>query len=174
MNDCLSEVCSYAVPPAGGNVLHPSNTLTCKEGDPNCDFGPAGDGICTFKISLCFNVTDTRFPCVSADKVSRIHFTDPAESHPRTGIETENRDALEAALIGLGGTVTQGVNRSIAFTPSLTTADICTSALLIKVPLIHTGLGLRKGHSAIRDRVFPNASDIHATDRDRLNLICTP
>ena len=41
------------------------------------DVGPAGDGVCTFQLSLCFNVSDTRIPCLAPDKLSRIRVTYP-------------------------------------------------------------------------------------------------
>ena len=174
-NDCVAEVCSFAAPPPDVNVLHPPNTLTCKEGDPACDFGSAGDGTCTMKISLCFNVTDTRIPCVSPDLVGRIHFSDPAESHPHPGADTANRDALEAALLGLpGAALTNTPDRSIAFAPELTQIDVCTAPVLLTVPLRQTTLGPRARHLAIRYRVFQHASDHRAIDRDIIRLTCTP
>ena len=170
----MAEICSYAAPPPDENVLHPSNSLTCKEGDPSCDFGPAGDGICTFKLSICFNVSDTRIPCVSTDMVTRIHFSNPNQAYPRTATDTDNRDALEAGLLTFpGGAISSVGQRSIVYTPALTTPDICTPGVLFKVPLRQTALGLKTKHTAMRYRVYQDATK-RVTDGDILRMTCTP
>jgi hypothetical protein len=177
-NDCLSEVCSYAVPPPGTNVLHPPNDIVCHDGDPSCDFsgGEGPDGVCTFKVSLCFNVTDLRFPCVLQDRqVTRVHFTDPAQGRPpRNATDQANLAALEAALLGLpGAAITSSPVRSVLYTPALANGDICTAPVFFNVPLRQTPLGPRSRHKSIRYRVFPTASS-KGVDRDILRLTCTP
>ena len=106
--------------------------------------------------------------------MTRIRFTAPAQTKPRVGVDTDNRDALEAALLTLpGASITLTAPRSVLFVPDLTTPDICTPTLLFKVPLRPTKLGLRARQSALRYRAYVDGM-AHATDRDILRLKCTP
>lgn len=59
----------------------------------------------------------------------------PNQGSPRTVIDRENRDAFEAALMKLGGLVSdaQGT-RSIVFNPPLA-ATVCTDPVLFKLAL---------------------------------------
>jgi len=108
--------------------------------------------------------------------VSRVFFSDPYETDPHPGADTANRDALEAALLGLqqGAAISYGRGRSIVFTPPLTQGDICTAPALIKVPLRQTRLGLRRRQIMLRYKIYKNATDRHQIDRDILRLTCTP
>ena len=173
--DCLAEVCSLAPPPPDVNLLHPSNRIICKEGDPACDFGPGGDGICTFKVALCFNVSDTRQQCVLPPKVTRISFVGPAGIYPvKNPIDQDNIDALETATLTLpGSAISTTPRRSVLFTPPLTVTDICSPDLLFKVPLRQTRLGYLTGRKALRYRVYPNPEFV-GPDRDAVRFRCTP
>jgi len=53
--------------PAPDRRGRPDRRLSCRDGDPSCDGGPAGDGTCTFDIALCLNVADSRLDCSPAD-----------------------------------------------------------------------------------------------------------
>ena len=174
--DCRAEVCSFAVPPEGTNVLHPPRRLTCQEGDPRCDFGPAGDNTCTFMLAFCFNVADTRSRCIAPEQVMRFHLVDPSEGDPKGPLDLAIRDAIEAALLGLpGAAITNTPVRSVLFAPPLIQTGICTVGTPINIPLREARGGLRKRSLLLRYRTFaaPDRLTLE-TDRDMIVLMCTP
>lgn len=106
--DCQHEWLTRPVPDRGGNGI-PRNRLACSEGDGACDAGAAGDGVCDFRVSLCFNQFDRRLvdgggqvACAPSD-VGRVELKRPRQDSPRDETDAANRDSLEAALGGLGG-----------------------------------------------------------------------
>jgi len=194
-NDCLQEFCVVPPPPQDGPHSLPSNIMVCKEGDPSCD-STVGDNICTFKVALCFNVIDSRYPCVSEHSVERVHLRRPSQGLARTTIDKANRDALEAALIALGGKVggqcrkpgpkfgkfcTSAADcgggpcsgRNIFFNPPVTATHVCTPYADFKVPLGVTPSGVKNGQGDIRMGTVPPKGSRFA-DGDILKFICRP
>ncbi|MFQ5668157.1 MAG: hypothetical protein ACE5I7_17215 [Candidatus Binatia bacterium] len=171
-NDCFHEFCTRPLAPPRHNGL-PSNSLVCKDDDPSCDFGPPGDRTCTFHVAFCFNVQllDFRRPCRATGPVRRVHLTQPNEGRPRTAAGLANRDAVEAALMRLGGTLDNSTFRSVIFQPPLTDA-VCTDFVPIKVPLrVRRSGAARSTHGKVRVRVFPPNG---GRDGDQLRFRCNP
>jgi len=188
--DCRHEWLTHPMPVLSAKGL-PLNHVECKEGDSTCDVGAAGDGACTFQVALCLNASEPRFTCPAGDVVS-VRLQQPPQANPRAGADTANRDALEAALGGVGGSVrgqcanaarrgqlcvansdcdaTAGSGdgrcrgRFVAFTPALTT-DRCTSFAAITVPLRRTGSAVARGQKTLRLKTTPSKDPI--TQRPR-------
>ena len=61
-SDCVAEwrVDNPLNAPAVDNRGFPSPKQTCTDGDPTCDADGAADGVCTFRVALCFNAADDR------------------------------------------------------------------------------------------------------------------
>jgi len=171
----------------------PRNRLECTEGDPACDFGPAGDNACTFNIKLCFNVTEERLACAPTD-VARVQLLQPPEAQPKDATTLANRDALETALAGLQGVVrgqctrprvkagqlcrvnadcdsatgsANGVckGRFVAFDPPLSTANACTNFASISVPLRQTAHGLKSASETLKLRASPSKDPVTGRKR---------
>ena len=182
----------------------PRAQLACDDDDPACDFGAAaGDAACTFHVALCLNVTERRFldraaqPLCMPSDVGWMVFTAPREADPRDAIDAQNRDALEAVLIGVGAIVRRqcqprGVEpstpcvtdgdcggarrcrtRFTRFTPPLDTHDRCTTFADVLVPLRHGMHGAITGSRTLRVTTAPFAASA-ARDTDALKLVCRP
>jgi len=95
--ECILEWRADPVPPVDRNGI-PARRLRCTDDDPECDFGPLGDHTCNFRIALCFNLTDARFPACTPRDVEQVRIRAPREAAPRDAVDQANRDALEAAL----------------------------------------------------------------------------
>lgn len=134
-NDCLSEICVSPPGPHRPNGL-PDNHFACKRDDPTCD-AVLGDDACTFVYRICFNLktVEDRFVCSATGPVTNVFLHVPLEYRPGSSVNTENRDAWEAALLKLpGASVGAFKKRSITFNPPL--ADtICTDSIPYKIPL---------------------------------------
>jgi len=179
-NDCLHEFCSAVDPePTDRFNGKPGNLIECTDDDPDCDFGPPGDRACTFRFSLCFNVTDKRFNCTSPQVVERVRFRRPKEAD-----DIANRDAMEAAVLALGmgaslnvGAGTPG-RRAIEFSPPLTKKDVCTAPVDFKVSLPPTTGRRAIGRGVAVTVVEPPRKGLTShqfhRDGDFLQLICHP
>src|ERR1019366_7235178 len=103
-NGCMLEWFTEPVTALGRNGL-PLRQLTCTDDNPACDFGATtGDHACTFHVAVCLDVVDTRLSCVPTD-VAQVQLLSPNEAKPKGTPAMANRDALESALTGIGGTV---------------------------------------------------------------------
>jgi hypothetical protein len=101
-NDCVQEFCTAPVAGAGATGL-PGSRLDCTDDDPACDFGPTtGDGACTFHVAMCFNVAETRVPCVSSGAVEAVELNHPNPAEYRNSVDVDNRLSLEAAIASVG------------------------------------------------------------------------
>src|SRR5262249_54445242 len=124
--------------------------FVCKDDDPTCDFGPVGDHACTFRVSLCFNVVETRFQCVSPGAVESVSFLREANPSDK---DVANRDALESALTALGGTVQSGDGifngRAVVYNPPLTGPNTCTPFAEVRVPLGGQTTGVYTKHHKV-------------------------
>ena len=55
-SDCYVELDVAAIE-NGTDAVKRNKKVLCTDGDP-CDFGPCGDGVCDFKVRLCWNQND--------------------------------------------------------------------------------------------------------------------
>jgi cysteine-rich repeat protein len=179
-NDCIHEFCPGAVPkPTDRHNGLPGALIECTEGDPACDLGPVGDNVCTMSLSLCFNVVEDRFPfvCQSSGEVKYVRLR-KARKNP---VDIANRDALEAAVAGLGAELVLGPGipsrRAMLFDPPLTEPDVCTDFAEINVPLRKRRAGgFAKGRKVILVIADPPKKGPKRPkfDTDYLKLICNP
>lgn len=176
--------------------------VRCTDGDPSCDAGPAGDGVCHVRLALCFNVDDPRGRCESRS-VSELRIVDPGVK-PRTPGDEENREALERVLEQLGaptgGSCMRGPRRfqpcgadadcdsrpgrgdgrcqiTATFEPALASANQCTASTLIAVPMRERGTRWMRGLQRLRVQAMtadPAERDALRRDLDTLTLICDP
>jgi hypothetical protein len=169
--DCLTEICLASPGPRLPNGL-PDNHLTCKSDDPTCD-AVVGDNACTFTFRICFNLSgENRFQCRARGPVSAIYLHAPNENKPRTEVNTENRDAFEAALMQLGGVLSGFKQRSISFVPGL--ADtVCTEPIPWTVPLKQNQRTLALSRRKVRVNWHVYGST-RGFDGDHLYLRCDP
>jgi len=190
-SDCSAEWFTLPAPTTNHNG-RPSNRVQCREGDPSCDFGPAGDGACTFHVALCLNVADARLACTPSD-VREVRIL-----RPNIGARHEdrlNREAIEDALHGIGARV-QGIcagrqppracsanadcdstlgagdglcRRTAAFQPPLS-SERCTGFAEVSVPL----RGSRQARGVKHLRLATLSSNQRRPDNDALSLVCVP
>jgi len=181
-NDCVQEFCTS---PAAGPVSSglPGGRLDCVDDDPACDFGASGgDFACTFHLALCFNIAETRVPCVSSGAVEAVDLNHPSPLESHNQVDIQNRLALEGALAGIGaqqrGVCTKGQKgaycssaldcdsspgagdgschgRFAVFPVPLTDVNRCTTFADIKVPLKKTNHGYKMAAYPIRVSVRP-------------------
>jgi YVTN family beta-propeller protein len=209
--DCMHEWLTDPVPAARDRRGAPKRRLECTDDDPACDFGAAsGDLGCTFHVALCLNVNDPRLVYTTSgllqchpSNVERVSLKRPREDLPANAVDAANRDALEAALIGLGGALSQQCvsplsqsgrlcaanstcdgspgsgnglcgGRLVAFTPPLSDTDQCSAFAAISVPLRN---GRNRGMKTLRVRATPSVDQFgqrRPTDSDTLTLVCKP
>ena len=200
--DCVHEWLTSPVPPRGPSGL-PAARLVCIDDDPSCDFGAApGDAACTFHVALCLNVRERRVsypsgqPLCTPTDVAWITLTSPREGDPQDAADAHTRDALEAAIVAIGGTVRRQCeppgtepsttcasdadcgrshhcrSRLVTFTPPLDDHEDCTPFAEVVVPLRHAGGGI---FSATRTlRLIAATSSGTLRDSDALALVCRP
>src|SRR5207244_10109903 len=80
---CLLEWAVENSAPAG----FPSSSQSCIDGDPACDFDGLIDGVCSFHVSACLNVTDVRLPTCVAKSIKRLKIRAPNPIHPRDNVD---------------------------------------------------------------------------------------
>ncbi len=169
---------------AGGGAKWPSNhRLVCADDDPRCDFGPAGDHACTFRLSLCFNMTQPPTLCAPTD-VARVRVLPQSET-TTDPVRIANRKALRDAVVGLGGRglCTNGAKTGqscqqdsdcdtqpgsgdgqcdlsgIYFSPPLSATNTCTTLTDVKVPLRPKASGgFARGTQRIQISTSPSAA----------------
>lgn len=161
------------VPPLRPNGL-PDNHIACTRDDPTCD-AVLGDAACTFTFSICFNLIDVekRFSCKSAGPVTNVFLHVPLEYRPGSAVNTQNRDAWEAALLKLpGASVGAFKKRSIGFNPPLA-AMICTDPIPYTIPLVQNPRTLAFSGRRVRVNWHAYRAGGHF-DGDHLFLRCNP
>jgi hypothetical protein len=194
--DCYSEWLAQPAP-ARDRFGVPVPSLTCRDDDPSCDFGPPGDQACTFRLSVCLNVNDRRIACTAPD-VANVDLW----LHARL---PEYRDALVTGFTALGGVLkgrchsgrpgqpcslnadcdsssgsADGLCKGyiVQFTPPLTVSDACTEMIPIRVPLRQTRVGFIRGFLAFGVTTHPSNDPItgrrRMADRDVLRFYCNP
>ncbi len=198
MRDCYQEFRTVPVPARDArDRLQPR--LECTDDDPSCDFGAEpGDGACTFRVTLCLNVSERRFMCDASD-VASVTFKRDATTD---GI----REPIALALAELGAIpLSECRNRNrrfrtvcshdtecdtapgsgdgdcrdmhMVFQPPLATPDACTDEVLIRVPLRAGRSGMRNGRATVTLSFMPADHPVggqRAADTDALRLTCRP
>jgi hypothetical protein len=172
----------------------PVRRLVCTDDDPLCDFGSrTGDQACTFRIALCFNVTEMRrlrratgLPLCTPTDVERVRLTSSYQAYPLSEIDVPNLDSLESAMAAIGGSGRDSplgtwgstcCSRFVTFDPPLTARDLCTDFAEIVVPLRPIGQGSRTGHERIHLTAAPSPltkGHPRRADRDLIDLRCKP
>ena len=179
-NDCMQEFCVTAdsVPTTKFSGL-PGNVIECTDDDTTCDVGAANDHTCTFRIAMCFNVADTRFACNAANTVEYVRLR---RVDPRRTVDVANRDALESALVAMGGALRQGPGvpgrRAIRFTPPMQVNNTCSPFAEVKVPLrpSRNGAFFFRGRKNVVLVIQPPRIGRQRSkhDSDYLTLVCNP
>lgn len=163
--DCVSEVAVMNAtnsPFLDGRGLVNRNQV-CVDGDLACDADRTADGVCTFRVALCFNQADASLPsCTPTDVAQyRLNAPRPTSNNPELAA---NGQALGAALVALGA-VQGGVRQNeFTFGPPLATAT-CTELVEQQVTLRSSG----SGHRVIRGRIRTTGGTV---DRDTVRLRC--
>ena len=126
-------------------------------------------------MSLCYNVDDKRFPCTATGAVGFVRFR---RASPTNALEVQNRNNLEAAVMGIGGVlkVGRGVpgRRAVYFEPPLT-QDVCTDFAEYKVTLRGSAPNFKTRRKLLVHVAEPppeHSKNKH--DSDILRLICNP
>ncbi len=143
---------------------------SCRDGDSNCDYDGTADGQCTFRLGLCFNNDDSRFPsCVSADVASFDLRRPRADSSRAWEAAAASRILAGATSLAPGTVTTGGKHQStLTYTPAVTETDACSATFDVIVPLKSP---TRKGKLRIRTRTVGSAG---SKDADKLLLTCLP
>ena len=188
-NDCTFNVC--------GDGFVYTGVEQCDDGNTT-----GGDRTCTFKVALCFNNEDARFACTPTD-VARVQLLLPREAQPRDATDLANRNAIEAALVGVNGAVrgqctlpvsklhqlcsanadcdsTPGsgngvcATRFVLFEPPLSARNRCTDFALVQVPLHNNRMSSRTIRLSATPSNDPVTGRKRAADTDALRLVCRP
>ena len=161
-NGCMIEWALETTPSTG----LPSSSQDCIDGDPACDFDGATDGVCTFHVSACLNVTDARLPTCAARPISTLKVHAPNPLRPRDATDQANAQALLGALQGLGVEVRTGRTVLQPGTPN-GQPDHCTAPFVQRVP--HAA-------GAVARRLLSTAASATTGQRssNRIALACLP
>jgi hypothetical protein len=89
-----------------------SAQLACADGDAACDADDVA-GQCTFRIALCINNQDPRFPRCFPLRLRELAVRSPKPTRPKDAADVVNAASLSTALDLLGGAIdldSQGLN----------------------------------------------------------------
>jgi len=166
MTDCRAEwqVLDSTNVPFLDRRGRPNRTQTCRDGDPACDADRTADGVCTFKVGICFDQVDPRLPACSASGTTGYVVSKPTPV-AADATDAANAQALVTGLVALGGTAGGPKANDVHFTTPLA-APTCTQLASLDVPL-------RQGLKA--SRKLKGCAELgRCTDKDSLTLRCTP
>jgi cysteine-rich repeat protein len=143
-----------------------SKTQSCIDGDPACDADGKTDGVCTFNVSGCLNVTDARLPRCTKRTINYVKIRQPDPLNASDAVGAANANQVVTALDGLGVTIRVGDKVLKAGSPDAR-GDHCTQTFVQRVP--HpAGVAARRLLSA-------TATDINGAGvKNRLSLRCLP
>lgn len=150
-HDCLSE---WLIENAGqkpGADGKAKTTQKCKQGDAGCDFD--GDpAACTFKLAVCFRLTDARLPACEPGAIASWQLKKPPLDDGTAA------STLLDAVAALGGTQADG---TVTFDPPLADGSPCSAFVELPVPV----------KSKLKLKAKANDGDV---DSDSLTLDCRP
>ncbi|MFN2425320.1 MAG: hypothetical protein ABR587_02605 [Candidatus Binatia bacterium] len=143
VGDCAMELFGVELVPRA--VGRPARAAICEDGAA-CDADGAADGVCTYPLGLCFNVSDPRLPECTPSAVSQVTLV-------RARPEGAGAEALAAA--------------AAAVLPM--SESTCVFGQGVRIPLREDGTRRGKG------RVFLRADGAGGVrDYDVVKLICEP
>ncbi len=145
-----------------------SRKQDCRDGDPACDADRTPDGVCTYRLGVCFNRAEATLPDCPAggDPVTSYTLLAPTPVS-RNATDVANAQTLLDALVALGG-VQGGVRQNeVTFTTPIDYGP-CTALGQVQVPLRGSG---RPGRKNVRGVALLGSG---ARDVDRLRLGCQP
>jgi cysteine-rich repeat protein len=158
---CMLEWALQTEPVAG----FPAKSQTCIDGDPACDQDGTTDGVCTFDVRACLNVTDVRLPHCGGHFVADLNARRPSPTRPVDQTEADNAQSFVTALETLGPTVRSGDTTLHQGTPT-STRDHCSPTFVVRVPHAEGAVG-RRLLSATSTASVGRASN-------RIALACAP
>jgi hypothetical protein len=145
-------------------------TQRCEDGNAACDGDGVADGVCTFRVRLCFNREDHRVAKCSPRGVSTVELRRPS-STAGDATDQVNAVGLLAAVAGLGTSTVSG--DAVTFSPVLETVDLCTDLVDISVPVQQRpGKRAKAGKRELRTIVADGAA--RRRDKDKIKLQCRP
>ena len=134
-------------PPLYGRGL-PASIVRCTDGDPACDMDRVR-GQCTFRVLVCIDNTDPRFPSCAAPETEAVQVVSPGARRGTDRVSATNAAALSDALDLLTGV-----------------PDECTAPVALVVPT----RGKRPGGRAFALRARTRAGSVQS----KLRLVCDP
>jgi hypothetical protein len=136
---------------------------SCQDGDLSCDADGAANGLCTFRVAVCFDRLDPLVPTCGNGTTQTYALRMPLPLSGRPMART-NAQALVEALAALGGTVGGTQQNEVTFTVAQG-GGACTplSSLVVESGKTRTFRGVAKQTSSPRDN-----------DSDKLRLRCLP
>jgi hypothetical protein len=144
---CFVEWLPVPAPPIKRGL--PSVRLECSDGDPRCDIDQV-PGQCTFRVSLCINNDDPRFPTCAPFPLFSLKIASPDPARPKDTADALNAAALAAAI----DLRDQRLNQCSAL-----------------VPVVVPARGERPGSRRLRAKVVTLAGD---RGMAKLKLTCVP
>jgi hypothetical protein len=157
--DCFIEWSVTPQPPLDKNLL-PAAKYDCLDNDATCD-ADTTPGQCTFLVSACVNVAESRFACTPTSAASydlkKPSDKDGAKPH-KDRFARDNRRNLDLGLLGLGMPTATG--------------NLCTPQSRFVVPL--TKGATKKGKGKIVLKLTDGTSPSPLKDSDTLQFTCLP
>ena len=126
----------------------PASIVRCTDGDQACDLDRVA-GQCTFRVLVCIDNTDPRFPSCAAPETDAVQVVSPGTRRGTDRVSAANTAALSDALDRLTGV-----------------PDECTAPVALVVPT----RGKRPGGRAVALRARTRAGTVQS----RLRLVCDP
>jgi cysteine-rich repeat protein len=145
----------------------PARLQQCLDGDPACDADGDNDGVCTFTVSACLNVTDSRLPDCMSPGVKSAKLRRPSPLRPSDDVEREDGTRLADALKAFGITVQSGSTTLQSGSPDAR-HDHCSPGLALRVPHNPGRIGRR---SLAAGAVDPTD---HSMRGNRVRFACLP
>jgi cysteine-rich repeat protein len=132
----------------------PEPRLSCREGDPRCDFdGIANNASCTFRTSLCINNNDPRTSQCFPSQIDSIEVRQPNPANPRNAADQHNAQVLEGQAGngpgGFGVTVMRATGPVFLGRPN-STPNLCGPPLDLIVPMRILDSGVADGSRRLR------------------------
>jgi cysteine-rich repeat protein len=171
-SDCNMEWAVTPVPPLNKASI-PKNIMICYEGDPRCDADSnLTNNSCTFRVGLCINNDDPRFPTCTRSSIAFMEVKKPKPSSLDQS-DQANVSTLEgqAGPGGFGVTVLRSGSPFISGSAN-GKPNQCSAPLGIKVPLRQTLAGrLFAGRRSVRLKTTTLGG---VSDTDSLRFKCLP
>jgi hypothetical protein len=135
----------------------------CHDGDASCDADGPGNGQCTWRVAICFDVADPLLPTCGPGAVAGYDLKKPVPTSRRP-LDQTNGQALASILVATGGTQSGRRENLFDFAVPKSGGE-CTPLASLVVPVGKTG--------TFRGRARALASK-RDNDGDKLRLRCLP